>query len=239
MNKSPLIDFEKGEVFLSALQYLFVRTKKGVGTILSEGCVSFVTSTGFFAALGHNEETDALSYENAELYAQHTEEDDPPQAGRVLCSTPTGVYGAFYDDYIPPVFSKLKVAPLESLTVDASAELWMPIGVGKPRVFSGKIAALFPGKPHPVLFEVQDDLFSGAQFGCSGSVIVQNGRIAAVVAGANENPASLLYCTSAEQMAIDLGNMIHGFAILEEPNSPEEFSKKVTKEGKVEYGTHP
>ena len=104
-------------------------------------------------------------------------------------------------------------APLDHLTADAPAELWMPIGVGKPKVFQGKIAALFPGKPYPVLFEVQDPLFPGARFGCSGSVIVQDGRIAAVVAGSNENPATLLYCTSAEQMVVDLYRMVHDFAI--------------------------
>lgn len=216
MNKVPLFDFEKDEVFLSAMQYLFVRIQKGRGTMLSEGCVSFVTQHGFFAALGHSEDSDALPYEGAELYAQHSEEEDPPQAGRVLRSTPSGAYGALYDDYTPPVFSQLKVAPLDRLKADAPAELWMPIGVGEPRVFRGKIAALFSDKPHPVLFEVQDDLFPGAQFGCSGSVIVQEGRIAAVVAGANENPATLLYCTSAEQMAVDLCRMIFEFAEQEE-----------------------
>ena len=132
------------------------------------------------------------------------------------------MYGALYDDYTPPVFSKLKVAPLDSLKADAPAELWMPIGVGEPRVFRGKIAALFPDKLHPVLFEVQDDLFPGAQFGCSGSVIVQDGRMVAVVAGANENPATLLYCTSAEQMAVDLYHMIFEFDEQEESTNDAE-----------------
>ena len=112
-----------------------------------------------------------------------------------------------------PVFSKIKVAPLDSLKTDAPAELWMPISVGKLRVFRGKIAALFPDDPYPILFEVQDPLFPGAQFGCSGSVIVQDGRIAAVVAGANENPAALLYCTLVEQMVADLYCMVHDFSI--------------------------
>lgn len=217
MNKAPFFDFEKDEVFLSAMQYLFVRTQKGRGTMLSEGCISFITQHGFFAALGHNEDPDALPYEGAELYAQHSEEDEPPQAGGALRSTQSGVYGALYDDYTPPVFSKLKVAPLDSLKADAPAELWMPIGVGEPRIFRGKVAALFPDKPHPVLFEVQDDQFPGARFGCSGSVIVQDGRIAAVVAGGNENPATLLYCTSAEQMVYDLHRMMYELAVTEEP----------------------
>ena len=222
MSKAPFFDFEKDEVFLNAMQYLFVRTQKGRGTMLSEGCISFITQHGFFAALGHNEDLDALPYKGAELYAQHSEEEEPPQAGRVLRSMPSGVYGALYDDYTPPVFSKLKVAPLNRLKADAPAELWMPIGVGEPRVFRGKIAAIFPSKPHPVLFEVQDDLFPGAQFGCSGSVIVQDGRIAAVVAGANENPATLLCCTSAEQMAVDLYRMIFEFTEQEESNDDAE-----------------
>lgn len=203
------------EFLLCGTQYLFVRTEKGKGTMLSEGCVSYVTENGFFAALGHNEEPEAIPYLEAELYAQHTDE-EPPQAGRVLHSMSSGVYGTFYDDYTPPIFSRLKIAPLDSLVAAAPAELWIPVGSGEPFVFKGKIAALFPDKPHPVLFKVGDPVFPGAQFGCSGSVIVQNGKIAAIVAIANENPTTLLYCTSAEQMAVDLERMIYEFAVAED-----------------------
>lgn len=90
MNKNLLFDFEKNEIFISAMQYLFVRMQKGRRAMLSEGCVSFATQHGFFAALGHNEESDAPPYEDAELYAQHSEEDEPPQVGRVLRSVPSG-----------------------------------------------------------------------------------------------------------------------------------------------------
>lgn len=207
-------------VFLSAIQYLFVRTQKESGAILSEGCVSFVTSQGFFAALGHNEDRDSPPYMDAELVAQHIDSNEPIQAGKVLLSQPSGLYGAFYDDYEPPVFSSLQVASMQDIIVGKSAELWMPIGTSEPRVFRGVVAALFPDKLHPVLFEIIDSLFPGATFGCSGSVIVQDGKIVAVVAGANSNPAKLLYCTAAERMVDDLTQMIHELSISEDTTVP-------------------
>lgn len=203
-------------VLLSAMQYLFVRVQKESGAILSEGCVSFVTSQGFFAALGHNEDKDSPPYMDAELVAQHIDSNEPIQAGKVLLSQPSGLYGAFYDDYEPPVFSRLQVAPMQDIIAGKPAELWMPLGTGEPRVFRGVVAALFPDKPHPVLFEVTDSLFPGATFGCSGSVIVQDEKIVAVVAGANSNPAKLLYCTAAEQMLIDMKDMIHKLSASED-----------------------
>lgn len=201
---------------LCSTTFLFLRMDSEKNTIVSEGCMSFITQQGFFAALGHNEEDTSIPYLNAELFAQSSAADEPIQAGRVLLSRPTGVYGAFYDDYKPPVFSQMAVAALSELSIGAPGELWMSVGAGEPQVFKGMIVALFPGKPHPVLFEVTDNCFPGASFGSSGSVVVQNGKIAAVVAGANKNPARLLYCTAAEQMLIDLKDMIHKLAASED-----------------------
>ena len=201
------------QIYLCSVRHLFARTAvdKPEAT-LSEGCVSFTTSQGFFAALGHNEDIGAISYEGSELYATHLNSDAPFQAGKVLCSRPSGIYGAFYDDYTAPVHSKVDAAALHDLKIGEPAELYLPDENGKLRVIQGRIVALFPDKPHPVLFEVDDLRFSGVTEGCSGSVIIQGGRLAAVVAGANEDPAVLLYCTSAEQMVNDLKTMIYEIA---------------------------
>lgn len=207
---------EKIKLSICAAKYIFVRKGQSDVILLSEGYISFVSSQGFFAALGHNECNTSTPYTNAELYAQDKISDEPIQAGRVLLSHPTGVYGAFYDDYKPPVFSQMAVAAPSELSIGAPAELWMSVGAGEPQVFKGRIVALFPGKPHPVLFEVTDNRFPGASFGSSGSVVVQSGKIAAVVAGANKNPARLLYCTAAEQMLIDLKDMIRKLAASED-----------------------
>ncbi len=201
------------QIYLCSVKHLFVRAavEKSEETI-SEGCVSFITSQGFFAALGHNEEPGAIPYDGSELYAFQPNSEEPVQAGKVLCSKPSGVYGAFYDDYFAPVRSKMGVAELRDLKIGEPAELYLSDENGKLSVIQGRIVALFPDKPHPVLFEVDDSRFSGATEGCSGSVIIQGGRLAAVVAGANENPAVLLYCTSAEQMLSDLKEMIYDIA---------------------------
>ena len=209
-------DFKNKSVFICASPHLFVRDQDEDDPIVTEGCISFVTEHGFFAALGHNENPNSLPYEEAGVYALPEDEEEPLLAGQVLCSTPAGIYGAFYDDYTPPVVAQLEIAALQDLEADTAAELWMPIESGELHVFKGTIVALFPDKPHPVLFLVQDESFPGASFGSSGSVIVQGGKLVAILAGANDDPATLLYCTSAEQMAEDLGRMMLELATTEE-----------------------
>lgn len=198
------------DILLCASRYSFAPTEKNL-PIYSESCISFVTEHGFFAAIGHNSDNEVL-YHGAEVYSHDDETDILLQAGQVLCSTTTGAYGAFYDDYTPPIFAKAKIASLDSIRINSEAELWMPLKRNFPQRFLGKIVAIFPDKPFPVLFKVEDDNFPGATFGCSGSVILQDGNFVAVMAGANENPASLLYCTSAEQMIKDLEKMLRGIA---------------------------
>lgn len=202
-------------VFLSSTQYLFLRASKGDDTIASEGYISFFTPQGFFAALGHNESNPSIPYADAEVCAIGSTSDELIQIGRILVSQPTGIYGAFYDDYEPPILNIMPIVALSDIEASAPAELWMTDVSGTLRVYSGVIVVLFPDKQYPVLFEVTDDQFPGASFGSSGSVVVQAGRIAAVVAGANTYPARLLYCTSAEQMMMDLKAMIQELVGLE------------------------
>ena len=198
-------------VFLCSSRYVFTPSLSDNTLTYSEACISFVTEHGFFAAIGHNSDN-KLSYLRTEIYSYNKVSDALVQAGQVLCSTSTGVYGAFYDDYSPTVFAKVQIASLDSININSEAELWMPVKNSSPQSFRGKIVAVFPDKPYPVLFNVEDDNFPGATFGCSGSVILQNEKLVAVMAGANDNPAILLYCTSAEQMITDLEKMLWDIA---------------------------
>lgn len=199
-------NFDEDEVFLCSTAHGFVRSPEEKEPIFSEGCISFFTDS-FFAAMGHDEEDGMPSYEDAEVYAEH-KSGKPFQAGRVLSSRASGLYGAFYDDYRPEAIKRVKIAQLNSLKENTPAELWLSTDSGKPKAFRGEIVALFPDKPFPVLFEVRDKRFPGATTGSSGAAIVQNGRLVAAVAGANENPATLLYCTAAEQMLVDLYGLL-------------------------------
>lgn len=198
-------------VFLCSSRYLFTPSPSDNTLAYLEACISFVTEYGFFAAIGHKSDSD-VSHPGVEVYSHDDESGILLQAGQVLCSTTTGTYGAFYDDYTPPVFAKAKIASLDSIKINSEAELWMPVKKNSPQRFLGKIVAIFPDKPFPVLFKVEDNNFPGATFGCSGCVILQDGSLVAVMAGANENPANLLYCTSAEQMIKDLEKMLRGIA---------------------------
>ena len=202
---TKISDHER-QYYISSERYLFERTA-GDDMLLSEGYISFVTEHGFFAALGHNEDAQSPSYEEAELFEISSTGKELFQAGRVLKSCTSGVYGAFYDDY--PVRYQRKIDLQRELCVGSPAELWFFPTPKHPIVYEGEIVAVFPEKPHEVLFQVKDKTFSGASFGFSGSIVVQQNKLVAVVAGANEYPATLLYCTSARQMEIDLLNMIY------------------------------
>lgn len=193
---------------LCSSRFLFVRRGEGDDAAVTAGCVSFTTEYGAFAALGHGEGDGKATYADSEVYACPAPGEDPVGVGVVLRSEESGLYGAFCDEP-PETFASMSIAPLDSLRAGAPAELWMPPeGSVKPRVYRGKIAALFPDKPFPVLFEADDPKFPGASWGSSGSVVVQDKKIAAVVAGANETPGSLLYCTAAETMAEAMWKMV-------------------------------
>lgn len=110
-------------VFLSSAQYLFLRTDENDDTIASEGCISFFTHQGFFAALGHNESDTSVPYTDAEVCAIGSASDELVQAGRVLVSQPTGVYGAFYGDYEPPILDIMPIAALCDIEIGAPAKL--------------------------------------------------------------------------------------------------------------------
>lgn len=183
---------EPSKVSVYAAPSLFVCFADGKD-VMREGCIAFGTRD-FFAALGHGEAPQAVPYKGAEVYSSAGN-----PVGRIISSSSEGIYGAFYEEGEEPLCVQNATLSFFSHLEIGKAELVIPID-GKVERFNGRIVALFEGKPHPVLFEVCDESFPGAGFGSSGSVIMQNGKIAAVVAGANEYPSKLLYCTSAEQM---------------------------------------
>ena len=189
------------KVNICADLHLFVNSENG-RTAMREGCIAFVTEEGMFAALGHREKDGDISYVGSDVYSAITGDD----VGQVLHSTETGVYGTVYEGCNMNIVDSMEVASFDEIE-EGNAEMIMPF-FGKAHRFNGNIVALFKGKPHPVIFEADRGEFPGASFGSSGGVITQNGKLIAIVAGANENPANLLYCTSAEQMVNDLNTYI-------------------------------
>lgn len=204
MKKHVFHNIDTYELGVCARQYLFVKHLKkfdGQGTEFSEGVVSFVTDDSYFASLGHGKDYACLEKGAIDLYAQHGDIDDPEVIGWALRASSTGIHGKFADGYTPPLECKMKVLPIKDICLD-SAEVWMPFLASDPIRYTGKIVEL-PKESvmDSIIFEVDEPNIIGIHKGIEGSVIVQDGKIAAVVRSMN---GKHLECVSAELVAADL-----------------------------------
>lgn len=216
MKQHEFHNIDTYELGVCARQYLYVMHLKrfdGQGTEFSEGVVSFVTDDGYFASLGHSEDHAYLEKGAIDLYAQHGDADEPEVIGWALRTSPTGIHGKFAEEYAPPVECKMKVLTMKELRLD-SAEVWMPFLASDPIRYTVKIIALpKESAMDSILFEADEPNIIGIHKGIDGSVIVQDGKIAAVVRRAK---GKHLECVSAELVAVDLFRMMYEQSFAEE-----------------------
>lgn len=218
MDKHKFHNVDTYELGICARQYLFVKHLKkfdGQGTEFFEGVVSFVTDGGYFAALGHSDEHAYLEKGGIDLYAQHGNLDEPEVVGWALRLFTTGIHGKFADEYMPPIECKMKVMPPQDIQLD-SAEVWMPFLASEPIRYSGKIVTLARKPTDAIVFEANERNLIGIHRGIQGSVIIQNGKIAAIVRSVNGNK---LECVSAQLVAVDLFRTIYEQSFAEENTS--------------------
>ena len=208
MKKHMFHNVDTYELGICARQYLFVKHLKkfdGQGTEFFEGVVSFVTDDGYFAALGHSDEHAYLEKGGIDLYAQHGDLDEPEVAGWALRLFTTGIHGKLADEYVPPIECKMKVMPTQDIQLD-SAEVWMPLLASEPIRYSGKIVVLPKNTMDSIVFEADEANIIGIHRGIQGSVIIQNGKIVAIVRSVSGNR---LECVSAQLVAVDLFRTIY------------------------------
>lgn len=215
MKQHKFHNIDTYELGVYARQYLFIKHLKkfdGHGTEFFEGVVSFVTDDGYFASLGHSEDHAYLEKGAIDLYAQHGDADESEVIGWALRTSPTGIHGKFADGYVPPVECKMKVLPIKDIHLD-SAEVWMPFLASDPIRYTGKIVELpKESAMGSIIFEADEANIIGIHKGIEGSVIVQDGKIAAVVRGVN---GKHLECVSAELVAVDLFRMMYEQSFVE------------------------
>lgn len=172
-----------GELYVCSRQYSFMKLNEGEKTKNFGGCISFFTKDGFFAALGHKEKGD-----NIEIL------DGEENVGYIMNSKAFGSYGAFYEDYAIPDAKKMKISAFGSIE-RGDAELWL---AGEKGLTKKKV------KIHP---EAAGRIICNAGVlsdnNICGAVIVQNGKIAAVVSEYDEENYRFI-CVSAERVAIPL-----------------------------------
>lgn len=216
MKRHEFHNIDTYELGVCAKQYLFVKHLKkfdGRGTEFFEGVVSFVTDDGYFASLGHSKDHAYLEKGAIDLYAQHGDIDEPEVIGWALRASPTGIHGKFTDEYVPSMECKMKVLPIKDLCLD-SAEVWMPFLESDPIRYTGKIVGLpKESAMDSIIFEVDEPNIIGIHRGIEGSVIVQDGKVAAIVRRVN---GKQLECVSAELVAVDLFRMMYEQSFAEE-----------------------
>ena len=216
MKKHEFHNIDTYELGVCARQYLFVKHLKkfdGHGTEFFEGVVSFVTDDGCFASHGHSKDHAYLEKGAIDLYAQHGDIDEPEVIGWALRASPTGIHGKFADGYVPPIECKMKVMPIKDIRLD-SAEVWMPFLSSDPIRYTGKIIALpKESAMDSILFKADEPNIIGIHKGIEGSVIVQDGKIAAVVRRVS---GKHLECVFAELVAVDLFRMMYEQSFIEE-----------------------
>ena len=216
MKQHEFHNIDTYELGVCARQYLFAKHLKkidGRETDFFDGVVSFVTDDGYFASLGHSKDHAYLEKGAIDLYAQHGDIDEPEVIGWALRASPTGIHGKFADKYVPSMECKMKVLPIKDLCLD-SAEVWMPFLASDPIRYTGKIVGLpKENVMDSIIFEVDEPNIIGIHRGIEGSVIVQDGKVAAIVRCVN---GKQLKCVSAELVAVDLFRMMYEQSFAEE-----------------------
>lgn len=184
-----------GEVYLCSTPYTFRKLDKEK-TATVEGCISFFTKEGYFAALGRMEKDGSI-----EVF------DGEENAGFVLNGRAFGTYGAFYEDYTPGKSKKMRILSFENIE-QGEAELWIPGEKG----FVKKLVEITPKSP--TYIECKPDEEEKLLESACGAVIVQDGKIAAIVTEYNtEN--GVYNCVSAARVAVPLACIVQEQKILQ------------------------
>lgn len=168
--------------------------------MLHEGVISFYDEKSrSFAAFGHPviEENNTLPQEATVL--SFLDDNAGQFSGAVTRNTFYGCFGSFLPEYTPYVYKKTKLIHPDDIK-EGKAVLLMLDETNSLTEYESTIS--FVEDFFPILISVYDEDFKGANSGVSGSVVLQNGKIAAIVcAGNKEENSDMFYATSAYEVA--------------------------------------
>lgn len=188
-------DIYNEEFVLFDRNVAFLKYKKGEQSAEFDGCISFATAEGHFAALGHGEDVKYIT----DGFLEAIDGDD--SIGYAAKTTSYGIYGWFYKDCFYPQGIKMKIKPFADLEVGV-AELWIP---NEGDGFLRKKVKLDFGDIKRIECSVIGEALENTNI--DGAVITQGRRLVAVVSGYDEIRGAFT-CVSAETVAADLMRMI-------------------------------
>ena len=195
------IDILKEKFLLCPHPVEFTKMEKRLPYEEFNGCMSFSTEEGYFTALGHGVDEKYIKNGCVEVA------DDDRLYGFAMRSTRHGVYGSFYEDYANAPCKK-KILPYREVSA-SSATLLIPAEGGS---FSEHPVTLNPVEMMNIGCYPKEDV---ADTDIDGAVIIQHGKIAAVVSGYDAENAKF-DCVSAELVAADLARMVYEQKVLED-----------------------
>lgn len=174
----------------------FTKFGKNLEHVEFDGCISFSTDDGYFAALGHGDDEEYIDHGCIEF----SDEDDTVR-GFATRTMPYGLYGSFYED-CESMRWRLKILPFPEVT-EGDARLLLPDGDGD---FSEIPVTLNPICVTHIDCRLSEDLKTKSSI--YGAVIVQHGKIAAVVSEYDKENKKYI-CVSSEISAADLARMVY------------------------------
>ena len=166
--------------------FLFDMDYKGSDSeiLLYEGIIGFYNpASRKFTAFGHPVLEEEKDVGQKALVFEVEEQKAGKLVGDIYKNTDGGCFGKFREGYKPFEYASMKVMPLGRIH-EGTACLLMLDENHQMVEYTGNMTLKKNG--FPVELVVTDENFPGAGPGCSGSIVLQDGKIAAIVCAGKE-----------------------------------------------------
>ena len=166
---------------------------------LNQGVISvYDENTRSFAAFGHPIIEDDNYMPQEAVVLSFIGENSGQFAGKVTRNTFVGCFGEFVSEYVPPIYKKMKLMYPNDIK-EGKATLLMLDDTNTLKEYESTLS--FNEEGFPLLISVDDKDFKGASKGASGSVVLQDGKITAIVCAGNKGEnADVFYGITAYEV---------------------------------------
>lgn len=166
---------------------------------LNQGVISvYDEKSRSFAAFGHPIIEEDNNMPQEAMVMPFIGDDSGQFTGKVTRNTFVGCFGDFVSDYIPPTYDKMKLMHPGDIK-EGEVVLLMLDDANTLKEYESTLS--FNEKGFPLRITVNDKEFKGASKGVSGSVVLQEGKIAAIVcAGNKKENADVFYGITAYEV---------------------------------------
>lgn len=168
-------------------------------TEIIEGVISiYDEKSRTFASLGHPIITKNDEMPQEGVVMSFVGENAPQMVGTVTENTFVGCFGKFIPEHTPPIYTRMKIMHPNDIK-EGNATLLMLDKTKTLKEYEGKLS--FRKEGFPLSFSIENENFEGANEGTSGSIILQDGKITAIVCARDKQKgANKLYAITAYEM---------------------------------------